>query len=216
MSAHRYRGLWAYRIIVAVLCFALCFSGLAIPAFAAPEGNQSIPRGDGAQLTEPYEVPVSVPVSSQTPPEEETSPVPPAATTPPAVPAVNETVPISALPSSPAASQQANEGMSQSLVSASDVTPVRGMQPEPSIFHVTQPPMGNESRAALQLPSGGGGGYLPLAGLSGGTALVMLALIRYWTLAYDDSTPHVSDMVEDVASSVTTYAIIDPLDSHSS
>lgn len=213
MSAHRYRGLWAYRIIVAVLCFTLCFSGLAIPAFAAPEGNHSIPGGDGVQLTEPYEVSVSAPISSQTPPEEGTSPVLPAAATPPALAAVNETVLTSALPSSPATFQQADEGMSQSMVSAADATPVNGMQPESSVFHVTQPPMGNESLAALQLPSSGGG-YLPLAGLSGGTAVVMLALIRYWTLAYD-ITPHVSDMVEDAASSVTTYAIVEPSDSHS-
>ncbi|MDD1720589.1 MAG: hypothetical protein LUP95_01200 [Euryarchaeota archaeon] len=214
MSAHRDRGLWAY-CTVAVLCFTLCFSGLAIPAFAAPEGNHSIPPGDSAQLTEPYEVPIPVLVSPQTPPEGGTSPVlSSAATAPSASPAVNETVPISALSGSLATHQQTSEGMSRPTVSVTDTTPVSEMQSGSHIFYVTQPPMGNESFAALQLPNSGGGGYIPLTGLSSGVALVTLVLIRYWALVYDD-TLHVSDTVEDGAPPGTTYAIIDPLDSHS-
>ncbi len=213
VSAHGDRGLWTYRI-VAVLCFTLCFSGLAIPAFAASEGNHSIPPGDSAQLTEPYEVPVPALISPQTPPKGTSPVLSSAATAPSALPAVNETVPISALSSSLATPQQTSEGMSRPMVSAADTTPVSEMQSESHIFYVTQPPMGNESFAALQLPSSGGGGYIPLTGFSSGVAVVTLVLIRYWALVYDD-TLRVSDKVEDGAPEVTTYAIIDPLDFHS-
>ncbi|MGZ4920564.1 MAG: hypothetical protein ACXV6L_10250 [Halobacteriota archaeon] len=214
MSAHRDHVLWAYRTVV-VLCIAFYLSGLAIPALAAPEGNRSTIAGDGAQLTEPLEVPIASP-PTQVPADAGTSPAPPpSATTSPTVPVANATALRAALPSSSAAPQQTSEEALHHPPFVVETPPISGGSAEPTTVHVTQPTMDNASLASLQSFGSGGNGYLPLVGLSGGTAVLTLAVMRYWALAYDTTAEHLSYVVEEATPTVTTHAVIDPADSSS-
>jgi hypothetical protein len=195
-------------MIVATL---LCFSVLAtIRPAAANDVNASAPASGASGRPTPYEI-LSSPSLDQT---QSTSAItdPQAQTlTIPLVPfqltVANQTVsePISSSASATVGASQTGGAPSSAL----SADPAAGNAANPTgavTTNVTQPTADNGSLAPIPGSVGGGGsGLILVISLSYGTAIVVLALMRYWSFSFDEgeeSSPDLNNAdVVDVPSS---------------
>lgn len=213
--------LFAIVTVVALLCLSMLLSGLALVHIAgAADLNTSAPglRGNGQPVQQEL-LPTSITPATQT-----TSTVAdPLSQTPvnPLVPfeppSANQTAAGSTAPSAPVAPGPIpNDGAANATVA--DTTSGDAAPPADAFTtSVTQPAADNASLAAVPVShsgGGGGNGLLVLTALSYGAAVIVLALMRYWSFSFDEGAePSPDSRSADLATaSGAAYATLETVD----
>ena len=199
-------------VLAAVMCTVICLSGIVVPTLAALYTNQSVVTGTAQPTAQPTQ-PTLPPFPAQTVMNGIPLPLVPAPSTTPAEPqAANTTATTSTSPSG-----QVTLGLSPGQVAPSatppiDTTPVAAVQPPNLVTpNITQPATDNGSLAPLGSLLGGGKTLLSLVG-SGGTAVVVLALMLYWSFSYDEDEELPLDVTGESTPLVATYFTIETQD----
>ncbi|HYC19725.1 MAG TPA: hypothetical protein VEF35_03780 [Candidatus Bathyarchaeia archaeon] len=190
-------------IVAAVLCFSVVGLAAIHPAAATAVNTSAPASGESGQPT-PYEMSSNTP-SAQTQPTSTIADLQSQTLTIPLVPSqlivANQTVsePTSSSTSATVGASQA--GGAASVEPTADTAAGNAANPaEVVTTNVTQPAADNGSLAPIPVSAGGGGsGLILVISLSYGTAIVVLALMRYWSFSFDEAAESPPDLIaEDV------------------
>jgi hypothetical protein len=200
--------------LAAVMCAVIYLSGVVVPVLAAPYVNQSVvTRMDAEPTAQPTE-----PTLSSFPGQTAINGIPlPLIAAPLATPAEREATNTIAITStSPSGQVMPGPSLGQVASSATppgDVTAVAAVQPSNlGTPNAAQPATISGSFALLGSLFGGDKTLLSLIG-SGGTAVVVLAVMLYWSFSYDDENVELSlDVIDRSTPLVAVYSTIETPD----
>ena len=186
-------------IVAAVLCFSVVGLAAIHPA-AATDVNTSAPASGASGQPTPYEMSSNTP-SAQTQTTSTIADLQSQTLTIPLVPSqlivANQTVsePMSSSTSATVGASQA--GGAASVEPSADTAAGNAANPADVVTtNVTQPTADNGSLAPIPVSAGGGGsGLILVISLSYGTAIVVLALMRYWSFSFDEAAESPPDLI---------------------
>ena len=183
-------------IIAALLCLSVVISGLATmrPAAAADDNASASAPGASGQSTSDQIVssPASAPTQSTSTTADLQSQTPTISLVPYQLTAANQTVsePASSVASATVAANETGG------VPSADTASENAARPADAVTtNVTQPAPENGSLAPIPVSAGGGGsGLILLTLLSYGAAMIILAVMRYWSFSFDEGSEPSSEL----------------------
>jgi hypothetical protein len=177
-------------IVAALLCLSVVISGLAtIRPAAAADDNASAPApGASGQPTADQIAtsPASAPTQSTSTIADLQSQTPTISLVPYQLIAANQTV---SEPTASSASTTVGASETGAALSADTASESAAHPADAVTTNVTQPTAENGSLASIPVSAGGGGsGIILLTLLSYGTAMIVLAVMLYWSFSFDEGT----------------------------
>jgi hypothetical protein len=184
----------AMMIVAALLCFSVATVRVAIAA----DLNASAPASGVSGQATPYQIPASPsPAQAQNASTDPLSQTPAFPLVPFQLTIANQTVsePTSPSPSATLGPSQTEE-VPSAASSADAASGSAAHSADTVTTNVTQPVADNGSLAPIPPVSGGGGGsgLILMISLSYGTAIVVLALMRYWSFSFDEGGESSSEL----------------------
>jgi hypothetical protein len=192
MTVRRLLSFCGVMMFVALLCFSVTISGTNMIGLAvAADVNTTAPASNTSGQISPYQI-----SSSPSPAQTQSAAAADSLSQIPTIPLVpfqltvaNETVlqPTQSNASATVGASQAAES-SNVVPSADAASGAAAHTAEVVSTNVTQPAADNGSLAPIPPVSGGGGGngLILVISLSYGTAIVVLAVMRYWSFSFDE------------------------------
>ena len=192
MTKRRLLSLSATMIVAALLCFSVL---AVIHPAAASNVNTSAPASGASGQPAPYEISSNTSsartqtTSTIADPQSQTLTIP---LVPFQLTVANQTVsePTSSSASATVGASQAGGAPSADTAAGNAANPADAVT-----TNVMQPTADNGSLAPIPVSAGGGGsGLILVISLSCGTAIVVLALMRYWSFSFDEGAESPPDL----------------------